>query len=204
MNLYLRLLRSLLRGLVAPRISPFEAAESYFRVWINDIDVFGHMNNGRYMQIMDAARVEWMVRCGVAGAMWRNRWSAIVGGGMMRYRHSLHVVQRYCVRTRLLFWDTRWFYLEHTFIDSNERVVAAGIARAALRHSAGWVDTQRVVAEVAPQATVLTEPAFLRDWLAAEEQIFAAEQMPCPEKPPEDGAGTGLGPRRDAACEECA
>lgn len=172
MNLYFRLLRSLLRGWLAPRISPFEVAESYFRVWVNDIDAFGHMNNGRYMQIMDAARVEWMVRCGVGAAMWRHRWGAIVGGGMMRYRHSLHVVQRYCVRTRLIFWDARWFYLEHTFVDDRERCVAAGITRAALREKAGWVGTARVVQAVAPGAASLAEPAFLRDWLSAEERIF--------------------------------
>lgn len=172
MNLYFRLLRSLLRGCLAHRISPFDVAESHFRVWLNDIDAFGHMNNGRYMQIMDAARVEWMVRCGVAGAMWRNRWGAIVGGGMMRYRHSLHVVQRYCVRTRLLFWDHRWFYLEHAFVDSRQRCVAAGITRAALRHKTGWVDTSRVVGAVVPDAGVLPEPPFLREWLSAEQRIF--------------------------------
>jgi len=172
-NLYLRLLRSLLRGWLAPPISPFAVAESQFRVWLNDIDAFGHMNNGRYMQIMDAARVEWMVRCGVAAVMWRHRWGAIVGGGMMRYRHSLHVVQRYRVRTRLVFWDRRWFFLEHAFLDASDRCVAVGITRAALRDSGGWVDTARVVAAVQPDAEPPPQPAFLADWLAAEERIYA-------------------------------
>ena len=37
------------------------------RVWPTDLDMNVHMNNGRYLQIMDVARAEWMMRTGVEG-----------------------------------------------------------------------------------------------------------------------------------------
>ena len=66
MNLYLRLLVIWLRTAFRPRQHPFIPTVTHFRVRPWEIDVFGHMNNGRYLQIMDLARVDWMRRCGVA------------------------------------------------------------------------------------------------------------------------------------------
>lgn len=76
MNLYFRLLRAYLYGLLGRGLQPTDAAESRFRVWFNDLDAFGHMNNGRYLQIMDVARTEWMTRVGVIVA-WNDRAIAI-------------------------------------------------------------------------------------------------------------------------------
>ncbi|MDZ7784758.1 MAG: thioesterase family protein [Halioglobus sp.] len=127
MNLYLRLLVAVIRGLLRPKAPVSHVAESRFRVMPHDIDVFGHMNNGRYLQIMDVARAEWMARAGVLGAMWRNRWSAMLGGTTVRFRRSLSPFQRYIVRTRLLCYDSDWFYLEHAVITVSNTTVAVGV-----------------------------------------------------------------------------
>jgi acyl-ACP thioesterase len=55
MNLYLRLLWTLLRAPFKPRIVLGDTIELKLRVWPNDLDVNGHMNNGRYMTITDLA-----------------------------------------------------------------------------------------------------------------------------------------------------
>jgi hypothetical protein len=130
------------------------------------------MNNGRYLQIMDVARTEWMLRTHVASAIRRNRWAAVLGGGFIRYRHSLRIMQAYHVRTRLLCWDQRWFFLEHAFIDRRDRCVAKGISRAALRDKSGWVRTDDVVAQVHPGAVSPLIPGYVRDWLALEDEMF--------------------------------
>ena len=59
MNLYLRLLFVFLRNLYSDREHHSHSCESRFRVLPHDLDAFGHMNNGRYLQIMDVARTEW-------------------------------------------------------------------------------------------------------------------------------------------------
>lgn len=174
MNLYLRLLLALLsgwRGKSLPHDSPLL---SDFRVWVHDLDAFGHMNNGRYLQIMDVARTEWMVRTGVLRAMWMHRWSAVLGGGVTRFRRPLRLGQRYRVRTRLLCWDHRWFYFEHVFLNDLSETVAVGVSRAALRRRNGWVGTGEVVAQVAPGAISGPVPDYLGHWLRADAGMFDA------------------------------
>jgi hypothetical protein len=131
------------------------------------------MNNGRYLQIMDVARAEWMVRSGVVRSMRRRRWGALLGGGTTRFSRSLKLWQRYQVRTRVLYWDSRWFYIEHLFTDDAGRKVAVGVSRAALRHTSGWVHTADVVETIAPGATSPPAPNYLAHWKRLDGEMFA-------------------------------
>ena len=172
MNLYLRLLLVWLRNFAEAKRHYSHGTESRFRVLPHDLDAFGHMNNGRYLQIMDVARVEWMIQTEVAGAIRRNRWSPILGGGVIRYRHSLRLLQLYRVHTHLLGWDHRWFYLEHTFKDQHGRCVAVGVTRAGLRNGDEWVHADEVVASVHPGARSPAIPQHVHDWIELEEAMF--------------------------------
>ena len=172
MNLYLRLLWVTVKSWFRPTTHYSRALESRFRVLPHDLDAFGHMNNGRYLQIMDVARVEWMLRTGVAGAIRRNRWTPLLGGGFIRYRYSLRFLQPYRVRTRLLCWDTKWFFLEHVFIDPRGRHVAVGISRAALRSGGAWVPAQAVAETVHSGAASPNVPDYVMEWLELEEEMF--------------------------------
>ena len=173
MNLYLRLLRALLMGMLSETLHYTASTESRFRVWLHDLDAFGHMNNGRYLQIMDVARTDWMARTGVVAAIRRHRWSPLLGGGVIRFRHSLRFGQTYRVQTRLIGWDERWFFLEHRFVDRRERCVAVGVTRAALRADGAWVPTERVAAEVHPGAESPAVPDYVVEWLGVEERMIA-------------------------------
>lgn len=172
MNLYLRLLWAIISSLSRKRHHYTKACVSRFRVLPHDLDAFGHMNNGRYLQIMDVARTEWMARTGVFSAIRRQRWAPILGGGFIRFRYSLRFLQRYRVRTRLLGWDKRWFYLEHTFIDGRERCVAAGVTRAALRSAGAWVETREVVDQIEPGAESPPIPSYVSEWVNLEDEMY--------------------------------
>ncbi|MEM1231773.1 MAG: acyl-CoA thioesterase [Pseudomonadota bacterium] len=161
MNLYFRLLLRLLASYRAPRISTADETRQWFRVWPHDIDVFGHMNNGRYLQMMDVARTVWMRRCGALGVMRRQRWGAALGGGSIRFRRALKPFARYELTTRLLGWDSRWFYLEHGFNDAQGRCVAVGLSRAAICSRQGWVRTSEVMDLVDPGVTAPELPAYV-------------------------------------------
>lgn len=64
MNLYLRLCWTWLRALLRPPIALGQAIELRLRVLPNDLDLNGHMNNGRYMTITDLALIEYFTRSG--------------------------------------------------------------------------------------------------------------------------------------------
>ena len=172
MNLYLRLMRTIVAAWFARRIHHLSPIRSRFRVWPLDLDAFGHMNNGRYLQIMDVARVQWMLQTGVASAIRRNRWAPLLGGGFIRFRRALRIGAAYHVQTRLLGWDAQWFFLEHTFIDDENRTVAVGISRAALRRRGAWVPTSEVANAVNPDATAPALPDYVTAWLNIEDAMY--------------------------------
>jgi acyl-CoA thioesterase FadM len=173
MNLYLRLFWAILRALAEARISTRVGCRHRFRVWPTDIDAFGHMNNGRYLQIMDVARARWLWRTGVIPAMWRNGWKVALGGNLTRFRHPLKLMDRYDVTTRLVCWDRRWFYLEHVFYNTNGRFIAIGISRAAFRFAGRWLETRDVMAVVDKDAPSPPMPAYLKNWLEVEDAMSA-------------------------------
>ncbi|MEM9335873.1 MAG: thioesterase family protein [Pseudomonadota bacterium] len=172
MNLYFRLIRVLLGSLFAERRHFSDSVESRFRVLPHDLDAFGHMNNGRYLQIMDVARTEWMSQTGIAMAIRKHRWAPLLGGGFVRFRHSLRILQGYTVNTRLIGWDQRWFFLEHSFIDDRDRCVAVGITRAALRKDGIWVSTKTVSEATFPGATSPAIPDYVEDWIRLENEMY--------------------------------
>ena len=179
MNLYLRVLIAFLKSWTKPKLGYRDVLVSTHRVWFTDIDLFGHMNNGRYLQVMDVSRSAWMLRTGVAGAMWRNRWSAVIGGAVVRFRRTLNVFQAYRLETRLLSWDEKWWFLEHRFVDERERPVAMAIARCALRDRNGWVGTDLVLEAVSPDAVPPVPPELAARWQASEDIMWQMghEQM---------------------------
>lgn len=175
MNLYIRLLITLITSFFKPAIHPREVTESRFRVLPHDIDLFGHMNNGRYLQIMDVARVDWMRRTRILDAIVKNRWGALLGGSIIRHCAPLNPGERYTVVTRVVSWETRWIFLEHRFVNRKDETVAVGISRAALRKKAGksaqWVSTTEITDQVSPGFCSPAHPELVRLWLEADDKL---------------------------------
>ena len=63
MNLWLRLIWYLATAWARPALTQtHEISKLTFRVWPTDLDLSLHMNNGRYLTIMDIGRLDFMVR----------------------------------------------------------------------------------------------------------------------------------------------
>ena len=193
MNLYVRLLLSFLRAVSVRRIKTSDVAVQSFRVWPTDIDLYRHMNNGRYFQIMDVARFSWLVKTGTVKVLAQQGWGALLGGSLMRFRRSLKAFQRYTVATRLICWDDRWYYLEHVFRDHRGRRVATGIVRAAFRSKSGWVSTREAMGIIEPDAISPAMPEEISAWLRTESALCT----PSLTGDHQGGANTAAG--RDAA-----
>ena len=43
------------------------------RVWPNDLDTNAHMNNGRYLTLMDLGRFDLMTQCGLVGTVLKKK-----------------------------------------------------------------------------------------------------------------------------------
>ncbi|XP_072589826.1 protein THEM6 isoform X1 [Vulpes vulpes] len=112
--------------LLQPRVRDLLAEQRYAgRVLPSDLDLLLHMNNARYLREADVARAAHLARCGVLGALRALGARAVLAASCARYRRSLRLLEPFEVRTRLLGWDARAFYLEARFVSLRDGFVCA-------------------------------------------------------------------------------
>lgn len=138
MNLWFRIVALLWRMRRAERADIGEEVALEMRVLPSDLDLLAHMNNGRYLSLMDLGRLALMMRTGIGRAARRNGWFPLVRRVSIAYLHPLHPFQRFRLATRALSWDDKWFYLEQRFI-AGERVCARAYVQGLLRGRGGNV-----------------------------------------------------------------
>ena len=133
------------------------------RVWPNDIDFNLHMNNARFLSVMDYARTHLLARTRLLEHIVRARWKPLVGAVWVTYRRSLPLFSRFTLTSRLLCWGERWFYIEQIFA-SRHGQAAVGWVKGILRDAEGNVDPQRVIAGVAPGVLSPPMPESIAAW----------------------------------------
>ncbi|XP_054841093.1 protein THEM6 isoform X2 [Eublepharis macularius] len=94
-------------------------------VLLSDLDWLLHMNNARYLREADVARCVHMMRCGLFRAVRALGGHTVLAASCCRYRRSLRFLERFVVRTRLLGWDERAFFLEQRFVSVRDGFVCA-------------------------------------------------------------------------------
>src|SRR5512134_3012676 len=106
MNLFVRLLLVLLRTrrYRPGAFPPFGEARLGWRVLPNDLDLNLHMNNARYLSLMDLGRVDLLGRHGLLRLAFRSRWIPVLGAVSIRYARPLRLWQRYELCTRIIGW----------------------------------------------------------------------------------------------------
>jgi len=137
-NSFVRIPLLVIRQAIAPlpRIEPFESEVLELRVWPNDVDFNLHLNNSRFLSVMDYGRVHLLARGGILKLILKARWAPVVGAVWITYRRSLPIWASYELTTRLACWDDRWFYFEQIFT-GKEGLAATGWVKGALLKPAG-------------------------------------------------------------------
>ena len=147
MNLIFRFMRVLVRALLRPRIGVLGTSEVSFRVWPTDLDLNWHMTNARYLSMMDLGRTDLLVRTGMLGTVMKKRWLPVVGNVNIRFRRSLKPFQRFTMKTRLLCWDDKWFFMEQR-IESDRGLHSVAYVRGLFRGRAGSVPSEKVLRDI--------------------------------------------------------
>lgn len=144
----MRLLGSALRFGTQPRLALDAPLTVASRVWPTDLNIGLHMDNVRYLHLMNRARIELFLRTGIARVAMRRRLGIPVANCAMDYRRSLQPWERFFLRTRIIGWSDRRFYVTQEFL-RGETVVACGQLRCAFSGATGTVAPAAVFAEVA-------------------------------------------------------
>jgi acyl-CoA thioesterase FadM len=146
-----------------PKLGLLETDRLRMRVWPSGIDINLHLNNARYLSMMDYGRTHLLARTGLLQHVLRTRWTPLVGAVWMTYRRSLPLFARYTLDTRLVCWDERWFYMEQTFTGA-QGLAAVGWVKGALRGPDGIVAPQRVLEAIEPGAQSPPIPDAIATW----------------------------------------
>jgi acyl-CoA thioesterase FadM len=96
-----------------------------FRCWPNDLDTNFHMNNGRYMTLLDLGRLDLLLRTGAAAPAFKRKWYPVLAAVQMRFRKPLNLFQKFEIRTRIVTWDAKFVYLEQKIMREGNLVTHA-------------------------------------------------------------------------------
>jgi len=168
MNLWLRFAAVLITAFFRRSLNPLDESLLTFRVWPTDLDVNGHMNNGRYLTIMDLGRADLMVRTGLGRMALTRGWAPLVGSATIRFRRSLHPFQRYQLKSRILCWDEKWFFIDQRFERQGEPI-ASGVVKGLLRGRTGNVPTAEVLDSLKIAIPSPEMPSAVRTWVQSED-----------------------------------
>ncbi|MCB1520237.1 MAG: thioesterase family protein [Hyphomicrobiaceae bacterium] len=165
MNLWFRLLWYILSVRWRPRIEmPDGISRLTFRVWPHDLDTSLHLNNGRYLTLMDVGRLDVMVASGLWRAVLRHRWTPVASAIKIRYRREIRAFERFELETRLVTWSDLTVVMEQRFVfkdgDKAGQLAAHALFKGGLydRAARRFVPIDRLMAETgitaeAPPAT---------------------------------------------------
>jgi acyl-CoA thioesterase FadM len=185
MNLWLRLFWLIVTASRRPKLSaPDGKSVLFFRVWPHDLDTSLHMNNGRYLGLMDLGRLDIILQTGLWRAVLNHRWTPVANAAVVRFRRELRPFERFRLETRILAWTEATVFMEQTFLfaggDRDGQVAARALFKGALydRRARAYVAVPRLMAEIGVSVPSPPMTSEIETFLAADEELKRASGSP--------------------------
>lgn len=141
--------------------------DTTFRVLPSDLDLLMHMTNGRYLSILDAARIAYMSETGLWRGLRARGWHPVVVAQTISYRRPLTLGTRYRVRTTIIGVDARNAYFEQEFHVGERTHATAVVAIRYLDRTGGSVPPDRLLALDVDVALPDSLPDWVVEWAEA-------------------------------------
>ena len=148
------------RSVRAPPLGVLEEARLPLRVWPDEMDAYLHLNNGRYLTMMDAGRYQLFLRTRLWQEMRKRGWSPVLGSAAVRFRRELKPLQEVELVTRIAGWNDRWLYIEHR-VEREGRVHALAAVRVVTRAGKARVAPAELLASVGYEGQAPQPPAIV-------------------------------------------
>lgn len=171
MILIWRLLLTLLTARFRSKVGLFDKTSIKLSVLPTDIDFLMHMNNGRYLSLTDLGRIDFMIRNQSFDVLRKHGIYPVVASEMIRFKKSLNLFKRFEIKTQLVGWDERYFYVAHTFMIKKEVYALALIKVRFLHKSGGKVSPHELLKLLNYQEHPNQLPDWINFWHQAEKSF---------------------------------
>ncbi|MEK7801767.1 MAG: thioesterase family protein [Pseudomonadota bacterium] len=176
MNLLLRVLFVFFTSFFKPKIKDI-LAPAQLKLWVlpNDLDFNMHMNNGRFLTVMDLGRLDLILSSGLFKLIIRQKSVPILASAKIRYRLSMNPFQTYILQTQILGWDEKWVFIEQRFIMAKGRhkneVAAIGLGKGCFldQRTKTTVPTADLMHHIGYNGPSPTLPPHITEWKKAED-----------------------------------
>jgi acyl-CoA thioesterase FadM len=176
MSILFRFLATLIAGVFRPKLGLDGTSLIITRVWPIDLDINVHMNNARYLAVMDLGRIDFIIRTGAWRLMHKEGMAPVVGGCMVRYRRSLRPFERFELRTRLLGWDERWLYFEQS-MRGRDGIACVAVQRGGFTRSGRLVTPAELTKKLNYIGPNIAPPTWVAGWHDSEAAFYKDSEM---------------------------
>jgi acyl-CoA thioesterase FadM len=148
MNLYFRLVLTIIKALFSKRIRCDESSISKWRVLPNDIDAYGHMNNGRYLTLIGLAALEAVIKTGLLKSFLKRGYLFIWDQSQLRWQRPLKLFEKFTIEVQMLYCEGRYLYASGLFVKTNRKIAAEIHYRCCLKSRKGEnLDVREILAK---------------------------------------------------------
>ncbi len=137
------------------------------RVRLGDLDIYRHVNNAVYLNMMDTGRSNLLADCGGMPLLNDRGWYPVVAASTVKYRRSLTLGQRVEISSRVLGWDPRIAYLEQVVTTGGQLAARGIVAGRFLSKTGDRVPAPDVVALLGGPETSPALPDDVAAWARA-------------------------------------
>src|SRR5690606_6715636 len=104
-----------------------------------------HMNNARYLALLDLGRMDLMLRSGFWKKITDRGWYPVVTAQTITYKRSLELWQRFELTTRVQGFDERHVYMQQQFHRGGKVIARAVVQARFLRRSGRTVAPSELI-----------------------------------------------------------
>jgi acyl-CoA thioesterase FadM len=133
-----------------------------------DIDLWRELNNGRTLTLYDMGRIPLAQRAGLIKALKDNRWTLTMAGVSVRYRRRIKMFEKIEMRSRAVFWDDKFFYIEQSMWKQDGECANHALYRSAITSKDGIVPPDQVIAATGQGIERPDAPDWVQAWIAAD------------------------------------
>ncbi|MGX9355905.1 acyl-CoA thioesterase [Roseobacteraceae bacterium S113] len=164
----LRMTRELIAARSMPKLGIWDTHVSHHRVWLQDIDTFLELNNGRTLTLLDVGRIPMAARMGLIEVLRREKWALTMAGCSVRWRRRLRPFEAFEMRSRGLCYDEKFMYIEQSMWKKNGECANHVLYRSAVTDKNGIVAPVRVLDAMGLEDKNKPMPEWVRAWIEAD------------------------------------